>query len=555
MSAMGEDDFVRLVRESIADPSVHHEALENAAVIASLMNDLGDIDKVLDIVAETVRTDRNFKETWYDHEAKMMLYSAARMLMTVMQKPKEQWPRKVQRRADGEQYVANLLDTVVAKSYMMMVRDADGIFKEINELIKEAERRFEKQDFDACRQLLDTVAAMARDTEDTLMDIEKESHRERSKKYVPEGWVDRQSEVANGYLGRILDLQVQLPGRIHRAHPSQLLEYQALVKDYMSDRVTINYIQNFMDSSRSTPHHRHLFPDDMTGEQWCQMEAMRLKMAYCYQVTPAMCDLVAWAAETLPDSETLEPHMLPSEYGFLWLDKTHKDIDIQKRIITTRFFTWGIRTEEVEGYQTNPVTGQRSPMRLMKRRGVRFNFYTDRDDPDDDVSRDLRNSPHWDNHPLAKQQYQLQHSVFFAFGTEPRETDHTPERWKAVGVKKPAVVSDMHRWFIAYCKLMGQELVATQDEELDRRTRRRAKHHGIPDRVIVVMLRRKGHSAKGETFVEWAYQTIVKGHWKRQPYKNEKGEWDHKHIYINPYLRGPEDKPLHVTDKVYKLGR
>jgi hypothetical protein len=54
----------------------------------------------------------------------------------------------------------------------------------------------------------------------------------------------------------------------------------------------------------------------------------------------------------------------------------------------------------------------------------------------------------------------------------------------------------------------------------------------------------------------------VRGHWRRQPCGPEHplAEPDGHGgfvaiIYINPYIKGPEDKPLHLSNKVYDLAR
>lgn len=57
-------------------------------------------------------------------------------------------------------------------------------------------------------------------------------------------------------------------------------------------------------------------------------------------------------------------------------------------------------------------------------------------------------------------------------------------------------------------------------------------------------------TADGEN-VEWSCRWIVNGHWRNQPYKDER-----KLIYIMPYVKGPDDMPLKVpTHTVYQVSR
>jgi len=53
--------------------------------------------------------------------------------------------------------------------------------------------------------------------------------------------------------------------------------------------------------------------------------------------------------------------------------------------------------------------------------------------------------------------------------------------------------------------------------------------------------------------VDWSCRWIVDGHWRRQwhPSLNR-----HELTYIEPYIKGPEDRPLRITDgKVYSVSR
>jgi hypothetical protein len=75
-----------------------------------------------------------------------------------------------------------------------------------------------------------------------------------------------------------------------------------------------------------------------------------------------------------------------------------------------------------------------------------------------------------------------------------------------------------------------------------------------PTDVKVISLRRMesthSPSADGEP-VEWSCRWIVSGHWRNQPYKDER-----RLIYIMPHVKGPEDRPLKVpSHTVYAVNR
>jgi hypothetical protein len=120
------------------------------------------------------------------------------------------------------------------------------------------------------------------------------------------------------------------------------------------------------------------------------------------------------------------------------------------------------------------------------------------------------------------------------------------------------------RYVHALWLMLNQTIVRPSLAEIPRATRRRAERRSIPPRVTVVQLRRyETHADQPEEqLVDWQYRWIVRGHWRWQvcgpehPLAQEilPGKWRAR-IWIAPYVKGPEDKPLHVSDKVYDLSR
>lgn len=94
--------------------------------------------------------------------------------------------------------------------------------------------------------------------------------------------------------------------------------------------------------------------------------------------------------------------------------------------------------------------------------------------------------------------------------------------------------------------LMEQRIAVSRKERATRAESRRWMRMGnpAPSDVRVITLRRvkvsTGDPADGE-FVEWQHRWIVNGHWRMQWYPTLN---DHMPIWIAPYIKGPEDKPL-----------
>lgn len=102
------------------------------------------------------------------------------------------------------------------------------------------------------------------------------------------------------------------------------------------------------------------------------------------------------------------------------------------------------------------------------------------------------------------------------------------------------------------------EVIQISKTEATKKKAARLKEKKMPTEVTVVNLRRKyATTASGyhePSDREYSHRWVVNGFWRWQQYKKEKGgEWLRKRIWIDSYVKGPADKPLHITDKVYAL--
>jgi len=101
------------------------------------------------------------------------------------------------------------------------------------------------------------------------------------------------------------------------------------------------------------------------------------------------------------------------------------------------------------------------------------------------------------------------------------------------------------QYIAAALALMGQTLVAVRAESVDRSARRRLERAGWEHEPVVrvVELRRRATEPHDHEVVsvEWSCRWLVRGHWRQQwcPAARE-----HRPIWITPYVKGPEMKPL-----------
>lgn len=104
------------------------------------------------------------------------------------------------------------------------------------------------------------------------------------------------------------------------------------------------------------------------------------------------------------------------------------------------------------------------------------------------------------------------------------------------------------RWILTASMFVEQEILVGESVRPGKPFLRRmvAEHPSHEPNCHVVTLRRqvgmesarKPDSGAG---VDWRYQWIVRGHWRNQYYPKAER---HVPIFISPYLKGPEDKPL-----------
>jgi hypothetical protein len=103
-------------------------------------------------------------------------------------------------------------------------------------------------------------------------------------------------------------------------------------------------------------------------------------------------------------------------------------------------------------------------------------------------------------------------------------------------------------------RLMQQTITVHSEAPVDRATRRRAQRLGFkPREIVVVRLRRPKHQPTDtERSVAWSHRWVVHGFWRNQWFPSLK---IHRQIYINDYIKGPDDMPLIVKNRAFQWER
>jgi hypothetical protein len=108
---------------------------------------------------------------------------------------------------------------------------------------------------------------------------------------------------------------------------------------------------------------------------------------------------------------------------------------------------------------------------------------------------------------------------------------------------------EVTQFVIAAAAWLRQRILVTSDGHVERHRRRALSREfdtPVASNVKIVELRRLESEPHGPRDpnaepVEWSCRWVVNGHWRLQPYKDER-----RLIYIHPFVKGPADRPLRV---------
>jgi hypothetical protein len=107
------------------------------------------------------------------------------------------------------------------------------------------------------------------------------------------------------------------------------------------------------------------------------------------------------------------------------------------------------------------------------------------------------------------------------------------------------------RWLYTALHLMAQKLAITVQQKtsplaVSMARKKRRKLNPILKVVTLRRMEQDRHREQGQEHIdrEYHWQWLVRGHWRRQPYKDGLGGIVYKNIFIEAYIKGPQDKPL-----------
>lgn len=262
-------------------------------------------------------------------------------------------------------------------------------------------------------------------------------------------------------------------------------------------------------------------------------------------VIPEMSDLVQYASSVLDSTDVEDVTLAPSRAGFAYFEKPLELLDIRQMKLLIHAIMWDTAIDgTLVVHMWNDEYALPDDAALSRTEGE---YLPGLSIDDKKLEQFLRIQGRWGYAGI----------VIYADGAPVGEetmevSEELAQRYADIEGVSPEKFSNPHRLVHAFWLLLSQTLVSRDTERGDRKMARRMKTMGVPNEVTVITFRRVDRDPKmeGTAKVEWNHRWLVRGYWKWQPYKNEEGEWAKKRIWINPYVKGPEDKPLVITQKI-----
>lgn len=283
--------------------------------------------------------------------------------------------------------------------------------------------------------------------------------------------------------------------------------------------------------------------------------ADHLDQTETYWAADEMIALVEHAAETYDGNEPLIETDLPTRTGFVFMEDSRHFIDRWGDKLGYRYFTWWVTSEPRRGIGNT----------IYWVEGVEVAFYTDPRDPSDiqmarmpeSVRRTAASLVHIAFWPFDYSVQNLIDGSEEARGLEPLLAEH--EGRTEIDPRALGNAEFMMKFLKTFWRLIQQRIMSVtsyRGHKVMRNARRGGFLAEVEDVKVITLRRYKEpqdelRDTEGNV-VEWSHRWIVDGHWRNQYYASL---GLHRQIYIAPHIKGPEDRPLIVKDKVFKWSR
>jgi hypothetical protein len=267
-----------------------------------------------------------------------------------------------------------------------------------------------------------------------------------------------------------------------------------------------------------------LVPGEDSGNHFTAVGG--LAQGELYAVEGQARALLDVAAGSLPLEHSVTPDLLPSSLGVVWLDRpivtrfTQLGFDVPIRLIS-----WNISVGEGE---TRGMLGALGRVKLFG-------------DPP---------APGWATNIIigcwcegnTKDGIRRPPLLYFSCSIEPNSSIRALQE-----IDPDTSFLEGLRFIVAFWRFVQQRILIAPKRHADRATARRLARQDVlvESTVRVVVLRHAEREPVGAVadrdMPEWHFRWLVRGHWRNQYFP---ASATHKPIWINPHMKGPDDKPF-----------
>lgn len=294
------------------------------------------------------------------------------------------------------------------------------------------------------------------------------------------------------------------------------------------------FLQGFAESERAAQKSSRLTHNG----DWLAAMLPRAVNTTPFYITADMTALAQHASKSMETIGPLHPSDPITSAGFMYLAEPIITLDVNGLPVNTRAISW------------MPC---QAPANVDKSlRGVFVAWYSDAFDMRDDALAKIETE-----RPGILRSF---HTDLILLHYGPLWFNEQMSMWDQIRDTTSDQPTGNLAFLLAAWALMKQRIAVTDSVDADRHLRRRCERAGMaePNTVKVVTLRRP-RRVESETpdgyepaAGNWSHRWIVNGFWRWQWYPSEER---HRQIWIAPYVKGPDDKPLVVKREVYEWKR
>lgn len=284
------------------------------------------------------------------------------------------------------------------------------------------------------------------------------------------------------------------------------------------------------------------------GENWSYSRTLLtygrcLELANAYYMNRNFCALVDHARREIPDDIKFEEPWVLSPSGFIWLETPFQVPNPPGEILPPEVTNNQMEISAVGWIRVTSAKGT----------GYHFMFFLDRGNylPGEIGFTCWSHVTLLDGHKMIDRIREFESTSFI----EARSPMRLGRQEFPNGIYEAGPeMESLHeiRWLYTALHLMSQRLAHLSEHRASGMARMMARQKRLiiaPTLKVISLRRMEAERPTGEhQHKDWNWQWIVQGHWRLQPYPKALG--DYKWIFIESYIKGPENKPLKVPQQI-----